>query len=77
MPITTVLRKKAMARGLFEGSKAWVVVWVVLVGAKLLRKLDKPVVVFRQELEPGGAFLIRNGDRRVTIVGGSGVEVEG
>lgn len=79
MPITAVLRKRAMARGVFDGSRAWAVVWVVLVGAKLLRKLgaDKPEAVFSQEIEPGGAFLIRNGDRRATVVGGAGVEVKG
>jgi hypothetical protein len=79
MPLTKVVRKKAFVRGLLEGKRSWALLWAVLTGAKLLRKLgeDKPEVVFRQVLEPGGAFIIRAGERPATVIGDAEVSTKG
>jgi hypothetical protein len=79
MPVTKVLRKKAFVRGLLDGSRGWAILWATLTGVSLLRRLaqDKPEVVFRQELEPGGAFVIRNGERRATVIGDAEVKTKG
>jgi hypothetical protein len=76
MPATAVLRKKALVRGPLGGSRNWTVLWAVLTGARLLRRLaqDKPDIVFRQVLEPGEAFVIRAGDEPVTVAGATEVK---
>lgn len=72
------LRRKALFSGPLGGSRNWTVVWIVLTGMKLLRRLagSQPEVVFRQVLEPGGAFVIRNGERKATVVSPGPVSVE-
>lgn len=66
-----LLRRQAMLRGVLGGSRNWTVVWAVLVGVRLLRRLtaDKPEIVYRHTLAPGAGLVIRNGDRPVTVLG--------
>jgi hypothetical protein len=44
------------------GSRGWTIVWAVLVGGRLLRRLtkDEPKVIFTRELRPGEALVIRS-----------------
>jgi hypothetical protein len=66
------LYRRAQANGLLGGSKAWSIVWGVLFGMRMLRRLtaDKPEVLFRQKLQPGETLIIRDGDRPVRVLGG-------
>lgn len=65
------LRRKALYSGPLGGSRNWTIVWGVLAGLKLLKRItgDTNEVVFRQKLAPGEAFVIRNGERPVTVLG--------
>lgn len=65
------LRRKALYSGLLGGSRNWTIVWGVLAGVKLLKRItgDTTEVVFREKLAPGEAFVIRNGERPVTVIG--------
>ena len=58
-----LLTRTAVRRGLFGGSRTWVVVGVAAGGARLLRRLTKPQpkVVFCEELQPGQALVITRG----------------
>lgn len=65
------LYRRAQAQGLLGGNRTWSIVWAVLFGLRLLRRLtkDEPKVVYSEELEPGQAIIIRNGDRPVRVLG--------
>lgn len=67
------LRKRATMAGPLGGSRQWTIVWAVLVGARLLRRLTKPKVevVFSETLQPGESLLISGDDREPRIVGGA------
>ena len=66
------LYRQAQLRGLLGGSRSWTVLWGVLFGARLVRRVtgDKPKVVFREKLLPGHVLVIRDGDRQVRVLGG-------
>lgn len=68
-----LLRAKATTAGILGGSKPWTVVWVLLIGAKVLRRLtaDKPEIVFSATLEPGQAFVVSARDREPVVYGGN------
>lgn len=59
------LYRMGQVRGIFGGSRGWTVVWAVILGGRLLRRLNtkKPKVVFTETLRPGQALVIREGDR--------------
>ena len=67
-----LLYRQAQFRGLLGGSRGWTVVWALLFGARLVRRVtsDKPEVVYREKIRPGEALVIRNGDRNVRVLGG-------
>ena len=64
--------RQAQAKGLLGGNRTWSIVWAVLFGLRILRRLtrDEPKVVYSEKLEPGQALVIRNGDRPVRVLGG-------
>ena len=68
------LYRRAQLKGLFGGSRGWTVVWAVLLGGRLLRRLTapKPKVVYSSRLRPGQALVIRSGERPVPLAEPSG-----
>jgi hypothetical protein len=64
--------RRAQAKGLLGGSKAWSVLWGLLFARRLLKRFteDKPEILFRHELEPNETIVIREGERPVRVVGG-------
>ena len=58
----TYLRRRAQMKGVVGGSRAWTIVWAVLIGGRLLRRItsDEEKVVFRRKLQPGEALVIRS-----------------
>jgi hypothetical protein len=70
--VIRLLYRQAQLRGLLGGSRGWTVLWGLLFGARLVRRVtsDKPQVVYRQKIVPGQVLVIRNGDRPVRVLGG-------
>ena len=68
------LYRRAQVKGVFGGSRGWTVVWAVILGGRLVRRLTtaKPEVVYTSPLKPGEALVIRSGDRPVPVVGAAG-----
>ena len=66
------IRRRALRQGLLGGSRTWQVVWAVLLGARLLRRLTRvrPEVVYSEKLEPGETLVITAGDREPRLLGG-------
>ena len=58
----TFLRRRAQLKGVVGGSRGWSILWAVLTGARLLRRVitDKPEVVFRRKLRVGESLVIRS-----------------
>ena len=58
----TYLRRRAQLRGVVGGSRGWTILWAVLLGGRLLRRLtrDDPKVIFTRKLLPGEALVIRS-----------------
>ena len=56
------LRRRAQMKGVVGGSRGWTILWAVLVGGRLLRRLtrDEAKVVFTRELRPGESLVIRS-----------------
>jgi hypothetical protein len=56
------LRRRAQLKGVIGGSRGWTILWAVLVGGRLLRRLtrDQEKVVFTRKLRPGEALVIRS-----------------
>jgi hypothetical protein len=65
------LRRRAAVKGLLGGSRSWLVVWVVLFGLRLLRRIthQKEKVVFSEELKPGQTLVISASDREPKVIG--------
>jgi hypothetical protein len=61
-----------MLRGPLGGSRQWTLLWAVLLGVRLLRRVTRsePEVVFTETLRPGESLLIAGGERAPTVVGG-------
>jgi hypothetical protein len=76
--MAAILRRTAMRKGPLGGNRRWTIVWGVLTGIKLLKRIagDKPEILLREELEPGTALIIRNGERPVAVVSPRKVRVE-
>lgn len=55
------LRRTAFLKGLLGGNRAWFALWTALAAARLVRRLttDEPEVVYRSQIDPGEALLIR------------------
>lgn len=73
-----LIARQAVLRGLLGGNRNWLLVWGVVVGLRLVRRItaDKPEVLYRHKLEPGAGVVIRNGDRPVTVVGEADVRLD-
>lgn len=58
------LRRTAFLKGLLGGNRTWFAVWSALAVARLARRLttDEPEVVYRRQLDPGEALLIRTAE---------------
>ena len=59
------LYRRAQMKGLLGGSKGWTILWAVLFGKRVLKRLagNEPEVVYSEELRPGEALVIRHGER--------------
>jgi hypothetical protein len=55
------LRRTAMVKGVLGGDRRWFAVWSALAVLRLVRRFttDQPEVVYRHQLDPGEAVLIR------------------
>ena len=60
MPIVSRLAKTGLRRGIFEGSRAWLVVGVAAGGVRLLGRFARrePEVVFTETVKPGHTLMI-------------------
>jgi hypothetical protein len=60
--VLSYLRRRAQMRGVVGGSRGWTILWAVLMGGRLLRRLtsDQPKVVYTRTLRPGEALVIRS-----------------
>ena len=58
----TFLRRHAQLRGVVGGSRGWTILWALLVGGRLLRRVirDEEKVIFTRKLQPGEALVIRS-----------------
>ena len=56
------LRRRAQFKGVVGGSRGWAIVWAVLMGGRLLRRVtsDAPEVVFTRKLRAGESVVIRS-----------------
>lgn len=54
------LYRRAQMKGLFGGSRGWTIVWTVLLGARMLKKLGdrEAKAVYSEVLGPGETLLI-------------------
>jgi hypothetical protein len=60
--VLNYLRRRAQFKGVVGGSRGWTILWAVLMGGRLLRRLtrDESKVVFSRTLRPGDALVIRS-----------------
>jgi hypothetical protein len=63
MPVSLAVR--SFRRGVMGGSRPWLVVWTVLLAAKVIKRLSRnePEILMCEELQPGQTFVIRKGER--------------
>ena len=56
------LRRRAQLKGVVGGSRGWTILWAVLIGGRLLRRLttDEEKVVYRRKLRPGESLVVRS-----------------
>jgi hypothetical protein len=68
----TRVRRLALVRGPFGGSRQWTLVWTLLLCVRLLRRFTrgKEEVVFSHSLRPGEALLISGDGHEPRVVGG-------
>ena len=61
------LFRRGLVKGVFGGSRPWLVVWVVLLALRILRRItrDTPDVLYSEKLEPGQTLLITATDPRI------------
>lgn len=66
------VRRRALLRGAFGGSREWTAVWALLLAVRLVRRLtrDTPEVVLSETLRPGEALLLSSVDREPRVLGG-------
>jgi hypothetical protein len=56
------LSRTAMVKGVFGGDRRWFALWSALAVLRLVRRAisDAPEVVYRHQLDPGEAVVIRS-----------------
>lgn len=66
------LRRRSMLAGPLGGNRRWTLVWALLVGIRLFRRLThpKPEIVYSEKLEPGESLLISGDGRAPRVIGG-------
>jgi hypothetical protein len=59
------LFRRGLRKGVFGGSRPWLVLWLVLAGLRVLRRIarDEPEIVFSEALDPGETLVITAKDR--------------
>lgn len=67
-----LLYRQAQLRGLLGGSRPWLILWVVLAGRRLLRRItrDAPEIVYSEELADGQTIIVSASDREPRVLGG-------
>jgi hypothetical protein len=65
------LLRRGVAKGLLGGSRPWLIVWLVLFGVRILRKItgSAPEVVYSERLEEGETLVISSKERSPKIIG--------
>lgn len=65
------LYRRAQLRGLLGGSRPWMVLWVVLTGWRLMKRLTRstPEIAFCEELHEGQTLVISIADREPRVIG--------
>ena len=60
----TYLRRRAQFKGVIGGSRGWTILWSILIGGRVLRRLttDEEKVVYRRKLRPGESLVVRSED---------------
>ena len=58
------LRRRGMLKGVLGGNRYWTLIWVVTALVGLIKRFtgDKPEIVYREELQPGDALVIKAED---------------
>jgi hypothetical protein len=66
------LYRRAQAKGLLGGNRTWSMLWAVLFGLRILRRMtrDKPEILLRETLDPGETLIISSGEKPVRVLGG-------
>jgi hypothetical protein len=65
------LLRRGVTKGLLGGSRPWLILWLVLFGVRMLRKItgSAPEVVYSEKLEEGETLVISSKDRSPKIIG--------
>lgn len=68
-----LLYRRAQVRGLLGGSRPWTVLWAVLLGVRILKRLfgDREEIVLSERLEDGQTLVISARDREPRVIGGA------
>jgi hypothetical protein len=64
------LFRRGLKKGVFGGSRPWLVLWLVLAGLRVLRRItrDEPELVFSETLDPGQSLVISAQDRSSKVI---------
>jgi hypothetical protein len=67
------LRRRATLKGPFGGSREWTILWALLLGLRLLRRITtkKPEILLTERVGPGETLVITGIDREPRVLGGS------
>jgi hypothetical protein len=63
--VLSYLRRRAQLKGVVGGSRGWTLLWALLVGGRMLRRLtsEQPRTLFSRKLRPGEVVVIRSEGR--------------
>ena len=64
------LFRRGLTKGVFGGSRPWLVVWLVFAGLRVLRRItrNEAQIVFSEALEPGQTLVISTKDRSSAVI---------
>jgi len=65
-----LLFRQGLRRGVLGGSRPWLVLWLVVAGLRVLRRItrDEPEIVFSETLDPGQSLVITSKNRSPKII---------